>query len=632
VTPSNVPPNTIGALFGAHLGLPTNGINSLGTSWGTGNGYESAADLANIPSGTGMNPARPARRAVAFPFFIPTALSPSPPQYNFGGNAIGTWVRVRFENWSATNTALINNNFYTAEFPNEFWVLDSVQLTTAFDAGSATVLPTLGRNAYAFLNTLSTEALYQVQNAFGNSNSTGGNAFGSAASGIGSLFGTSPCTGSTAVAKVWNPQLQQTSSDSSDRLTAQVGLKGRFGADWRWDTNYSFGQTKSEQNFTNQSTVLRSAFAMDAVIDDRLTRVVNGQTVSNLPGVVGPDGVSGTYGTPICRVTRDGAPVLDIQGRPLSGAEGLARLADGCQPLNIFGNVYSNSAFLYDRDGNRFLTPDGTPITYDAAAIQQAALDYAFVDTRSSGTVTQHSAQLTTSGTLWEGWAGPLTAAFSLDLLQNVNDSRGTEGDIYVKSDLGSSWANAFGGKTRNIEPSVEVNMPLLTGVEGADLLAISGTYRHGFYYVKGGAGTTGEDATQETPTWRLSAEYAPFNWVLSRVVLLQPAGARPVRHRQSVAPPHGHQQREPARALRSDPGRQPGPQAGAQPHPDHRLRALARRLGAGHAPDRRLQRHPCQGRHHAAVQRQHARPNLLHPERWHAGDLRRERKYHRSG
>ncbi|HWL63557.1 MAG TPA: TonB-dependent receptor [Steroidobacteraceae bacterium] len=517
-----LPAGVIGATFGAFLGLPTNGDISIGTTWGAGglggtggNGYENAAQLATPPDAAGNRQGATRRRAVAFPFFMPTALSPSPPQFNFNGNAVGTWVRVRFDNWDPTNTALAD--IYTTEFPNDFWVLDTVQLTTAFDAGTATVLPTLGRNAYAFLNTLSTEALYQVQNAFSNSSGTGGNAFGAAASGIGSLYGSQPCAGSTAISKVWNPQLQQTSSDSSDRLTAQIGLKGRFGSDWRWDTNYSFGQTKSEQNFRNQSTVLRSAFAMDAVIDDRVTRTVDGQTVSNMPGVVGPDGRAGTYGTPICRITRDGAPVLDINGRPLSGADGLARLAAGCQPLNIFGNVYSDSAYVFDRDGNRYFADDGAAITYDAAAMQQAALDYAFVDTRSSGTVTQHSAQLTTSGTLWEGWAGPLTGAFSLDLLQNVNDSRGTEGDIYVKSDLGSNWANAFGGKTRNIEPSIELNMPLLSGVEGAELLAISGTYRHGFYYVKGGAGTTGEHATQETPTWRLSAEYAPFDWVRFR-------------------------------------------------------------------------------------------------------------------
>jgi hypothetical protein len=513
-----LPSATVGATFGAFVGLPTNGPNSIGTSWALGNGYENAADLANIPttaapgtSGGGLNPLKTPRPAVAFPFFMPTSLSPSAPQYNFGGNAIGSWIRITFENYNASNTALVNAGLYNPQYPNDFWVLNTIQLTTAFDAGTATILPTPGRNAYAFLNTLSPEALYQVQNAFNNSTSTGGNAFGAAASGIGSLFGTTPCTGSTAIRKVWNPQLQQSSTNSSDRLTAQAGLRGRFGADWRWDTNYSFGQTKSSGSQRNVNTVLRSAFAMDAVIDDRVTKVVNGQTVSNMP----EDG--GTYGTPICRVTRDGAPVLDINGRPLSGAEGLASLAEGCQPLNVFGNVYSNAAFLFDGDGNRYVDANGTPITYDAARIQQEALDYSFVDTTSAGTVSQHSLNLTTSGTLWEGWAGPLSAAFSLDVLMNKNDSQGTAGDIYVKSDLGANYSNAFGGKTRNIEPSVELNMPLITGVEGVNLLAISGTYRHGFYYVKGGAGTTGESATQETPTWRISAEYAPFDWMRFR-------------------------------------------------------------------------------------------------------------------
>jgi outer membrane receptor protein involved in Fe transport len=503
-TDPTLPGATVSPVFARFLGLiPQNSTVPIGNSFANGNGYESAADLATAPSATqktsdtgasvnGAGPRSP-RRGVAFPFYMPVALSPNPPSFNFNGNAIGTWVKIRFQNWSPSNT----DSVYTTAFTNEFWVLDTIRLTTAYDQGTATVVPTLGRNAYAFLSTLSTEALYQVQNAFNNSTSTGGNVFGAGASGIGSLFGSTPCTGSTAIRKVWNPQLQQTADNHSDRVTAQAGLKGRFGADWRWDTNYSFGQNKSKSTQTNVATLLRSAFAMDAVVDDR------------------PD--SPTYGQPICRITRDGTPVLDINGRPLSGAEGLAALGVGCQPLNVFGNSYSNSAYLFDRDGNRYLK-NGVPVTYDAATIQQQALDYAFVDASSSGTTTQHSLNLTTSGTLWQGWAGPLTAALSLDVLQNENDSRGTEGDIYVKSDLGSNFANAFGGKTRNIEPSLELNFPLLSGVDGVNLLSISGTYRHGFYYVKGGAGTTGEHATQETPTWRFSAEFAPFDWVRFRM------------------------------------------------------------------------------------------------------------------
>jgi outer membrane receptor protein involved in Fe transport len=524
VAPAVLVTNTIAPIFSRFLALsPANSTVGIGNSFASGNGYESAADLLTAPSASGLGP-RPPRRGVAFPFYVPTSLSPNAPVFNFGGNAIGTWIKVRFN--PAQYTLANMPNEFTTEFPNEYWVLDRVQLTTGYDLGSATVVPTLGRNAYAFLSTLSQEALYQVQNAFNNNTAAGGNVFGSAASGIGSLFGSTTCTGSTALRKVWNPQLQQTSENTSDRWTAQLGFKGRFGTDWRWDANYSWGSTESRTHQTNIATILRNAFAMDAVIDDR-PFLADGVTANP------------TYGTPICRVERDGAPVLDVQGRPLSGAEGLANIARGCKPLNIFGTTYSNSAYVFDRDGNRFLR-NGTPITYDAATIQQQALDYAFVDADQSGVVSLQTLQLTTSGTLWQGWAGPLTSALTLDVSLNKNNSRGTEGDIYVKSDLGTNYANAFGGKERQIEPALELNFPLISGQDGVDLLSVSGTYRHGFYYVKGGAGTTGEHSTQETPTWRFSAEFAPFDWVRFRMTRskdMRAAGYRELFFYQPLEP-----------------------------------------------------------------------------------------------
>jgi beta-lactamase regulating signal transducer with metallopeptidase domain len=65
---------------------------------------------------------------------------------------------------------------------------------------------------------------------------------------------------------------------------------------------------------------LRAAFAMDAVIDDRAT--VDGQP-------------NPTFGKPVCRITRDGVPQLDTNGRPLSDQEELLALAHDCQPLRI---------------------------------------------------------------------------------------------------------------------------------------------------------------------------------------------------------------------------------------------------------------------------------------------------------
>jgi hypothetical protein len=59
--------------------------------------------------------------------------------------------------------------------------------------------------------------------------------------------------------------------------------------------------------------------SLDAVIDDR----------TNLDGTPFDPG---TYGTPVCRVTRDGLPVADYLGRPLSAREDLEALAAGGHP------------------------------------------------------------------------------------------------------------------------------------------------------------------------------------------------------------------------------------------------------------------------------------------------------------
>ena len=472
------------------LGLIPEGSPGPGpaVSFGSGNGYENEAQVL---AGTPGTP----RRGVSYPFYIPYALHPGYPTFNFNGNAIGEWVLVQFNDWTPANGS------YTDEFPDgRFWILDNVRLTVGFDQGTATVLPQIGPNAYAFLNHLEEDALYQVSNAF---NNLPGNIFGNTTTIFGALYGNDPCAGSTGIRKVWNPQLQQYTESITERWSVQGGLKGRFGADWRWDLSAYYGENDSNSRQHNVATNLRLQFAMDAVVDTRLD--VNGNPVN-------PE----TYGTPICRIVRDGAPIMDIQGRPLSNPESLAALAANCKPLNIFGNVYSDSEYFLDPEGNRYMV-NGQPVSYNAAQLQQEALDYAFVTARSAGKTTRANVSFTTSGTLWQGWAGPLKGAFTLDLSQDTNNNVGTKGDAYLRADLTNSWQDAFGGKTRQLEPSAEFNMPLLSGIEGAELLSLGVTYRYGFYNVKGGAGTTGQSSTQRTPSWRASLEYAPFDWVRFR-------------------------------------------------------------------------------------------------------------------
>ena len=486
VTPPAVIPE-----FAAFLGLPgANGTNGFSTSFLNGNGWG--------PGGVAEAP----RRGVSWPFIVPVSESPNPPDFDFNGNAVGTWVRFKYSdsNWQP------GAFYYTDEFPDgEFWILDTLTLTNAFDVGTATVLParssfarsgapdfslacvicasTEAMNSWGWrvlrhlgvppdrLEDLSPEALYQVQNAFSNSLSAGSGA------GVDTLFGGTPCNGFTAIRKVWNPQVQQWTSNESDTMRVVAGVRGRFGNDWRWDAYVQYGQTDSASYQTNVATNLRLAWAMDAVIDDR------------------PD--SPTFGDPVCRVTRDGAPVLDTTGRPLSNPESLAALAAGCQPINIFGSAYAD------------------PVD---AARQQAAIDYSFVDTESSGTNKLTTLALNTNGTLWQGWAGPLTGAFGLEIREDSVDNKGSTGDFYLRSDLARTWADAYGGKTRVTEGYTELNMPLVNGQEGLNLVAVNFGARYASYKNEGGAGTTGESATQNVFNWKGQLVYEPFDFVRLRL------------------------------------------------------------------------------------------------------------------
>ncbi len=134
-----------------------------------------------------------------------------------------------------------------------------------------------------------------------------------------------------------------------------MGLKGRFGADWRWDANYSWGKTDSATHQTNVNTVIRSAFAMDAVIDDQ--GGLGDLRHANLQGytsMVRQSWISTAAHCPVPRALRQSRRAAS---RSISSVR-----------------TFSNSAYVFDRDGNRFLN-GATPITYDAAKLQQEALE-----------------------------------------------------------------------------------------------------------------------------------------------------------------------------------------------------------------------------------------------------------------
>jgi outer membrane receptor protein involved in Fe transport len=410
------------------------------------------------------------------PYFIPPGQSGStnttPPTWTFLNATNPVWQRI------------------TSSQGTPYWNLVKVTLTASFtDPGSPAVLPQPGRNAYAFLGNLSPEALYQLQRAFNNSTTAG-----ASNSALFALYGNFPCSGFTAIRKVWNPQIQQWTTQESETWRAVAGLKGRFGGDWQWEAYYQHGRTDSISTQNNVQTNLSFAFAMDAVIDDR--RFIG--------AVANPD-----YLKPVCRIRRDGVPVLDNTGRPLSDPEGLAALAAGCRPLNIFGTTFSDPA---------------------AAQLQQEALDYAFKRNVSDGANSLRTLSFNTSGTLWQGWAGPLTGAFGFELRDDEVDNRGSRGPFYLRADIARAWGDAFGGRTRVAEGYTELDMPLISGQPGINLWSVNVGARHATYNNKGGAGTTGQSATQRTLNWKFQTVFEPFDWIrfrLTRSRDLRAAGYR---------------------------------------------------------------------------------------------------------
>jgi outer membrane receptor protein involved in Fe transport len=353
----------------------------------------------------------------------------------------------------------------------------------------------VGGNSYAYLKDLSPEAIAALMAAATTRNpgaTSPGNAPGAGNGAATLLYGQNPCAGHAGIYKVWNPQIHQRTEQKSETMRGVLGLKGNLVGDWRWDAYYQFGKTDSRSRQYNAMTNFRYTFALDAVIDDR------------------PD--SPTFGQPVCRVTRDGAPTTDANGEPLSDPAAIAALAAGCQPLNVFGN--------------------GTA--------SPEALAYAFRTLGSSGENQLHVVSLNTSGTLWQGWAGPLTAALGVEYRKDKVDNKGSDGNAFERADFPFPWADAFGGTTEVTEEYLELNLPLVSGVEGLNLWSINGAVRHARYRNKGGAGTSGASATQKITNWKFSTMFEPFDWArlrLTRSRDLRAAGYRELFYNQRGTP-----------------------------------------------------------------------------------------------
>ena len=276
---------------------------------------------------------------------------------------------------------------------------------------------------------------------------------------------------------------------------------------------------------------------------------------------------------------------------PLSAPDELLQLAAGCKPLNVFGSFLRRSRGDAER--------------------QRQALDYAFIDTSSDG-AHQRCRRCPSTPTARCGRAGrgPADGRLRLRVARGQGDNRAApRGDsFYLRADLARCWADAFGGKTACHEGYTELNMPLVSGVPGVNLLAVNvgaalrvvreqGRRRHDRRV--GHAG--------HVLNWKFSTVFEPFDLVRFRLTrsrdlraaglsrpVPQPAGhpRRVLRH-QPVARAHRVQHREPDRALGQVRVGNPNLKTGEERHADAGPGAVAGRLGAGHALVGGLLQHP---------------------------------------
>ena len=132
----------------------------------------------------------------------------------------------------------------------------------------------------------------------------------------------------------------------------------------------------------------------------------------------------------------------------------------------------------------------------------QAALDYSsLIPPRAYRYAAR--LQLTTSGPSVGGLGRSAQWCFLAGRVADTNNSRERRANL-CESDLVRTTPTPL-AQDPQLEPSIELNLPLVTGQEGNQPAVDQWYVPVWYYYVKGGAGTTGEDATQELPPWRLS-------------------------------------------------------------------------------------------------------------------------------
>jgi outer membrane receptor protein involved in Fe transport len=260
--------------------------------------------------------------------------------------------------------------------------------------------------------------------------------------------------------------IAQTANDTSTDLERfAIGFNGAFGdTTWTWDAYYQVGESDRNQNVLDNRHARAFDFAMDAV-----------------------PSIAGDYNSPaVCRVTRDGmAPGSLID----------PRIAQGCVPINLFGNNMTAAGF-----------------------------DYAFGRLLENTVVEQDIVEAVASGELFDGFgAGAVRAAFGAswrdESIANIAD---TSQPDYQRTDYLIQYGESFAGDVEVIEYFTEVDVPV------TESFGLVGAIRRSEYTNTGGLGTgraQGQSFDYGITTWKVNA-----NWEINDLISLRGSQSRDVR------------------------------------------------------------------------------------------------------
>jgi outer membrane receptor protein involved in Fe transport len=289
--------------------------------------------------------------------------------------------------------------------------------------------------------------------------------------------------GQTLARKDWHSQIDRRVTTDTKTWRAVAGLNGLFGdSSWSWDTYYQYGRTTRTQILYDNNTSKRMDMALDAVVNG------SGETV--------------------CRVTRDGVQP-PFPGGPLDPAR--VALAEGCVPLNLFGNA---------------------PLT-------EAQKAYAFGELFEENVIKQHVLAASVSGQLWQGWGyGPLSAAAGLEYRNEKLTNEAADQPFYQRTDFAAQYGDPFAGTTQVKEGFLEMEMPLLADLPFAKVLRLNGAVRRTSYKTQDDLVATNPDTKVDVTTWKLAGVWDPVDWLRvrgSRSRDLRAAGFRELYYSQSI-------------------------------------------------------------------------------------------------